>query len=368
VVELSATVAGDPPLAYQWLFNDAKIFGATNSSLAFNDVARARAGGYAVVVSNPVGVATSAPPAALTVVTPPVCAGAPGGMVAWWQGNDTSDYAGTNDAVFVGMPAYGPGEVGQAFNFDGTNSYLQVANGPLWDLRTNDFSFEFWASFDRILPSLIVGDESIVFLAHDQESGTPEKWLFGLGAGALYFYIDGTGTGPQFLVQSAFDPQTNQWYHLGLTKTSNVYRIYVDGSQVSAQTNNLPIPTASAPLTIGAAQGLFMPGLLDEISIYNRALKANEMLAIYQAGNRGKCQAEAGQALTLEQPGLNSVKQFQFQILGGQAGTAIQVQASSDLKHWSNIGQVTNINGIVSFTDPAASLDTKRFYRASPIQ
>jgi hypothetical protein len=368
-VKLSVAVSGDPPMNYQWLFNGADIAGATNSSLSFSDVTRGEGGSYIVVASNPVGGATSAPPAVLTVTTPPICPSAPSGMVAWWPGNgDTSDYAGTNDAVFKGTAAYAFGEVGEAFSFDGFSSYLEVPDSSLWDFDTNDFSLEFWANFSLIIPSLAVGDESIGFLAHDQEFGTRNKWLFGFGGGDLYLYIDGTGIGPKFLVQAAFNPQTNQWYHLGLTKTSGVYQIYVNGSLISVATNNLSIPQATAPLTIGEAQGLFMPGLLDEISIYDRALESSEILAIYQSGSRGKCAGgQSSQSLTIGPAGFNSMGRFQFQIFDGQAGSVIQVQASSDLSHWTNIWQTTMTNGGELFIDPD-SIQSLRFYRANSIQ
>lgn len=51
---------GAPPLRFQWQFNDSPIGGATNSSLTIQSTRTNDAGGYSVVVSNPVGVVTSA--------------------------------------------------------------------------------------------------------------------------------------------------------------------------------------------------------------------------------------------------------------------------------------------------------------------
>jgi hypothetical protein len=285
-------------------------------------------------------------------------------MVAWWPGNgDTSDYAGTNDAVFEGTTAYATGEVGQAFSFDGTSSYLEVSNSPLWDFGTNDFSIEFWVNFSRVLPSVAAGDESIALLAHDEESGTPNKWIFGLGGGELYLYINDAATGPQFLVQSAFAPETNQWYHIGLTRASGVLAIYANGARVSTATNDLAIPTADAPLTIGQAEDFFMKGLMDEISIYDRALTADEIAGIYEAGAGGKCPST--RPLTISEEEFNPAGQFQFQIFGGQVGATIQVQASTDLANWSNIWQTINSNGGESFIDTNGILNIRRFYRAN---
>ena len=338
---------------------------ATNSILGLTDASREQAGSYTVVVSNPVGAVTSTPPAVLTIATGVACPGAPSGMIAWWRGDgDTSDYAGTNDAVFEGAVAYAPGEVGQAFSFDGTSSFLQVANSPSWDFGTNDFSFELWANFAATNASIAAGDGSTALLAHDEQSGARDKWIFGFGGGELYLYINGSGVGPHFLVQAPFNPNTNQWYHLGLTKAGGVLRVYVNGSEVSTQTNNLSIPAASAPLTIGQAENdYFMQGLLDEISIYNRALAPGEMQAIYQDGSQGKC--SASQPLTLSQAGFNSSGSFQFQILGGSVGSTIQVQASSDLMNWVTVWQTLKSQDVPIFTDTNSTPKPMLYYRAS---
>jgi hypothetical protein len=361
----SVAVSGDQPMAYQWLLNGTNIVGATNSALSFNDATRAEAGSYVVIVSNPVGIATSAPPAVLTVITPVICSGAPAGMVAWWRGNgDTSDYAGTNDAVWEGAAAaYATGEVGEAFSFDGFSAYLEVSANPLWNFGTNDFSFEFWANFAQTNSSFAAGVGSVVFLANSEETSPRNQWAFGFGGSEIYFYVYGSSIGSHFLAEAPFNPQTNQWYHLALTRKSTVAKIYVDGMQVVAETNDLAIPAANAPLTIGQGDDFFMDGLLDEISIYDRALTSGEIEGIYSAGVSGKC--PSSQPLTIGPAGFNSAGQFQSQILGGQAGAVIQVQASSDLAHWSNIWQTVNSNGIESFTDPQTTLNFRRFYRAN---
>jgi hypothetical protein len=50
---------GDAPLLYQWQFNSADIGSATNNYLQLNNVTTNDAGDYRVVISNPVGTATS---------------------------------------------------------------------------------------------------------------------------------------------------------------------------------------------------------------------------------------------------------------------------------------------------------------------
>ena len=52
--------AGTPPLAYQWLFNGVVFPAATTSSLTVSNLAPNQAGPYSVVISNALGVVTSA--------------------------------------------------------------------------------------------------------------------------------------------------------------------------------------------------------------------------------------------------------------------------------------------------------------------
>ena len=56
-----------------------------------------------------------------------------------------------------------------------------------------------------------------------------------------------------------------------VTRAGLVFRVHTNGALAASESNTLSIPPAAAPLTIAAAQGLFLPGLLDEISLYDRA-------------------------------------------------------------------------------------------------
>ena len=72
--------SGSAPFTYQWTYNNGNISGATASSYTRANVQPTDAGTYSVVVSNPAGSATSAPPATLTVIavpTPPGITGQP---------------------------------------------------------------------------------------------------------------------------------------------------------------------------------------------------------------------------------------------------------------------------------------------------
>ena len=72
----SVTVAGTPPLAFQWRFNGVNMPGKTNSALVLPAVATNQAGAYSVVVTNRAG-SVSSPAATLWVDVPPAITNAP---------------------------------------------------------------------------------------------------------------------------------------------------------------------------------------------------------------------------------------------------------------------------------------------------
>jgi hypothetical protein len=78
-------------------------------------------------------------------------------------------------------------------------------------------------------------------------------------------------------------------------------KLYVDGRPISAmvQLNKIPAMLTTSFLAFGsedgdsahpaATAGRYFHGLIDEVSIYNLALSAEEVAAIYGAGDKGKC-------------------------------------------------------------------------------
>jgi cytoskeletal protein CcmA (bactofilin family) len=69
-------------------------------------------------------------------------------------------------------------------------------------------------------------------------------------------------------------------------------RLYLDGVELASQEISGPIAIGEASQAHGvmfSSSGEPLDGLLDEIAIYNRALSASEIQAIYNAGGAGMC-------------------------------------------------------------------------------
>ena len=87
-VTFSVSASGSDPLSYQWLFNNAAISGATNSSYSISSVQTTDGGTYSVTVTNPAGSVTSNN-VSLTVRTatpppPPPTSGGGGAPSLWF--------------------------------------------------------------------------------------------------------------------------------------------------------------------------------------------------------------------------------------------------------------------------------------------
>jgi hypothetical protein len=224
------------------------------------------------------------------------CVPPPQGILAWWPFDETCDpivaeLIGGRVGTF-NSPTPAPGEVGNALEFNGTN-YVGVGDDPVWSFGPNDFSIELWANFSTPGGGSTT-EPSNIFIGHDEGPGFRNKWLFALGGGNLEFHINSPTLGPQFFPLVPFSPAINTWYHLALTRSGVLYSIYVNGVLAGSATNSASIPTAAALLTIGEAENIgFMKGLLDEVTIYNRALTGAEIASIFAAGHSGKCKPSA---------------------------------------------------------------------------
>ncbi|MGA2241282.1 MAG: LamG-like jellyroll fold domain-containing protein [Verrucomicrobiota bacterium] len=278
------TADGTAPLSYQWNFNGTNVVGATNMTLTLTNVQFTQAGNYAVLVTNVYGLILSSN-AVLTVNPIPPCVLVPDGLVGWWPGEgDANDVAGGNNGTLVNGASFAKGIIGQAFSFNGTSSYVSIPDSPSLDAFTNCLTIETWININQLAAS---SDwRGIV------TKGNSSWRLQGTaGAGTLTFSV--TGFDPQDLTGSR-NVNDGQWHHVAAVyDRTGMYLwmyLYVDGALDVSHRVYGSFSQNNDPICIGAnSSAYFFNGLLDDVSIYNRALTASEIQAIYAAGPAGKC-------------------------------------------------------------------------------
>jgi hypothetical protein len=267
----TVAAAGDQPLSYQWQLNNVNISGATTTTLELDNVQMTNEGDYSVVVSSPYGSVTSSN--ALLGVDSAGCTPPPAGLVSWWPGDgNTDDLAGGNSGTLGLGVTYVAGEVGQAFSFNG-NGAVNVGNPT--GLQLQNFTIDAWVQ---------------------RGSNPSDELIFSYGSGGYGFGMNTAGLlflsqiGTSHVYASVFI-NDRSWHHLAVTTSSGNVVFYIDGVAYPAGTYN-PGYTFGSSAAIGARGDINASGFwgnIDEVAIYNRALAASEIQAIFQAGSAGKC-------------------------------------------------------------------------------
>ena len=227
-----------------------------------------------------------------TAIAEIVCQSPPSGLTAWWPGDgDTVDIDSGHDGQLLNGATFAPGFVDQAFSLDGSNDLIEVPDDPAWTFGDHAFTIDAWVNFASL-------PQRAPIVSHDEGPANTKKWIFwfdsvgheGLPGNALRFHINKPNRGQTRDTVSAFwTPTLNQWHHVAVTRLGDRYRLFIDGVGVALDWDQARIPDANAPLQIGAAEGIHFDGLIDEVEIFDKALRRNQIAKIVAAGPAGKC-------------------------------------------------------------------------------
>jgi hypothetical protein len=227
----------------------------------------------------------------------PNCYAAPTNIVAWWAGDgNIYDLARTNFAALHNGTTYSAAQVSQGFSFDGSNDYIEIANAP--DLNpTSAITLEAW-----IYQADLQYANAPIFSKDDTSSS--RQYLLSVsdnGTFRPHVWTDDTGL-------ALFDGNTtvdlNTWYHVAMTYDRTNLTLYVNGVADGSTAVEGNLVTSTEPLRLGGSYSggwgnYKFAGLIDEPTIYSRALTSTEITALYTAGSAGKCKVDTdGDGLT----------------------------------------------------------------------
>ncbi len=204
----------------------------------------------------------------------------PSGIVSWWPAEaNASDVVGPNDGTLNSGATYAAGLVGQAFSFDGdVGEFGSDATGLS---RVQQLTIEAWVNHESLPPQIqryvTIGGASEASLRYDGVNGS----------GQLHFFMRIDGSLRHVRANNVL--QAGVFHHVAGTYNGSVMRLFLDGVEVA---------NFSVSGTVGDREfvnlslaGEALNGLLDEVTIYDRALTAEEIQAIFDADIAGKCGA-----------------------------------------------------------------------------
>ena len=235
------------------------------------------------------------------------CLVPPVGLAHWWRGEGNGfDTVSVQDAVLLGGVQFGEGKVGTGFFLTGSgDDYIALPQNlfpmPASGESNEAFSFEVW--FQTTNSGAILGQQDLAPFNSDLGGYVPAIYV---GTNGLLYVQMFWGTGSQLVTSNAVNDGV--FHYVVVTYDGATENLYLDGGVIGttpfvqegyAATYYYELGTAYTGGWDGAP-GLWFPfsGVIDEASLYSRALSAAEVAALYNSGSAGKC-APPGAGLVL---------------------------------------------------------------------
>ena len=217
------------------------------------------------------------------------------GLIAYYPfNNSTADSSGNGNTAVNNNATLTTNRfnvANTAYSFNGTSSYMVVADNTALRLASGDFSINVWINLAAY--NLSYGTEILV----KRNAGVAQGWNYGITGvanlnnnlpyGVTSFQLSG-GSDP--LATGNKQISLNQWHMLTTVyyAKQKMMIYYVDGLPDDV-TYNIAAPNAniSANMAIGQDSqttintNYFLKGKLDDIRIYNRALSVTSIQKLY---------------------------------------------------------------------------------------
>ena len=272
-------------ITYQWKKDGINLIAETNATLTLTDAnATLHDGNYSVVVSNDFGSVESG----LTEVL--VNDGILNGLVGWWKFDETNgtvayDSSGNgNDGYLTNGPTWTEGKIGGSLSFDGVDDRVALPNSALNGLT--NLTLNLWTKLNS-------GSQDHFFIS-GASSSQHNHFLFGLtNTNEIHIWDGNSKKNGHSYPPSNWD---GKWINITLIRKidGSGSQIFIDSVNVNSKAYNASaLSIANKGLWVGADQDRvnggwestqFLDGLIDEVRIYDRALSADEVQALYNMG------------------------------------------------------------------------------------
>jgi hypothetical protein len=221
----------------------------------------------------------------------PSCVHASNDRLSWWSGDgNANDIQDGNSGTLQNGTSFASGIVNEAFSFTGSGDVLVPDAANLNFGQHDPITVEAWVFRSGTSPVMHILGKRV-----------------GCGAAGIHYQLAFDGSGLRFDADSggscgnngacsAINPPINEWTHVAGTYDGTTFKIYVNGQLAGSGSGTLGSANAE-PLLIGASgtcdSSTRWEGLIDEVTIYTRALSVSEIQDIFNAGGAGKCKAQS---------------------------------------------------------------------------
>lgn len=194
------------------------------------------------------------------------------GLINWLRGEGNAQDSANNTSATLHNVTFAPGVAGQAFKFNGTNSYVALPSSD--DIvGTGTFSVSAWIK---------TSSDGVIIQQRDASNFNGEYALSVTGGKVRWFTYGSSLYG--FDITTSQLVNDNNWHQITAVRQADGSGvIYIDGVQKGSQTGVARPLGSGFNIYIGGDlrdNVGFFNGLIDEVAIFNRGLSATEAQAI----------------------------------------------------------------------------------------
>ena len=202
-------------------------------------------------------------------------------LVAHWaMDGNANDSVGSNDGTVYGTPNWETGRFGGALAFDG-DDHIVLPNESDFDI-TDAITVAAWikvATFDKQWQTIISkGDDAWRLSRHGADN-------------RVAFHCTGlTIDGSRWGIESSVNMNDRRWHHVAGIYDGTSIHIYVDGELDRSRKASGKIGKGDHKVCIGTnaqKQQREWNGLIDDVVIFDHALKEDEIVRLYRLGGGG---------------------------------------------------------------------------------
>ncbi len=167
-----------------------------------------------------------------------------------------------------------PGKIGQALKFAGSSTYISASASA----SASTYSVSLWIRYQGSTPISNIK----VALSYGSGSAGSTLWMGYASDGSLAISNSNVD------IKSSTISSSTSWQHLVAVVSGGTLRAYMNGVLVgSASMGSRAADTLLLGEYIGYIGTFSFPGIIDDVRVYNRALSASDIAALYAAGSVG---------------------------------------------------------------------------------
>ena len=207
------------------------------------------------------------------------------GLVGYWSfnegvGTNLGDFSGNrNDGTLVNTPTWVTGKFSKALSFVAASSqYVTVPDSSSLQVNT-DMTVSAWVNFSSL------GTDRVIIGQYDYPNSDRSWALYYQNSGAKITFK--TSQDGSVAAEKSFSFSTiNQWVHITVVYSGGTATLYLNGASQGSGAVSASLKDSAGPILIGASGNnttrvAYMNGSIDDVRLYNRALTAGEIAALY---------------------------------------------------------------------------------------